>query len=262
MIPNEDMVRCNSCIGMCTPRLVFQEGWVKHLYDDWDAVVGRAKDLWAPRWRMASRGGLPSAGVSNDGKPAETTENPEGEGEDASAMDRSSCFAEVCGSDLVGSQLAVVGRPLSVPCAAGEADVTVVTETHGQVDEEDEDEDESEDEWGGRGRRTPGSLSGAVSGNCGRGDEGGVTVPESAGGQGGYSGSSRSSWRQGVGRKGTWARARWAAMDVRAMQSRLSRIVDDTSARIRSSVVKVGRFRPVGQERMVACCTGGCHFLW
>ncbi|CAM9706386.1 unnamed protein product, partial [Hapterophycus canaliculatus] len=31
--------------------LCTKEGWVKHLYNDWDAVVGRAKGLWAPRWR-------------------------------------------------------------------------------------------------------------------------------------------------------------------------------------------------------------------
>lgn len=38
-----------------------QEEWVNHLYDDWDAVVGRAKGLWAPRWRTASHGGLTAA---------------------------------------------------------------------------------------------------------------------------------------------------------------------------------------------------------
>lgn len=95
---------------------------------------------------------------------------------------------------------------------------------------------EEEDEWGGRGQYSKVGSPVAAKG-------GGKVNP--AGGQGrvpGWSGDEGPGG--GKGGRG-WVRGRWPALDVRAVQNRLSRLVDDTSARIRNKiVVKVRDQRP------------------
>lgn len=161
---------------------------MKHLYDDWDAVVGRAKGLWAPRWRTASHPAVAkgsSASSLSPSKPGGTepikgsvsTADSSGEGND----DEASTVVKL--------------PPIDRQEASGEAD-------------------EDPDGWGGRGVPTaiPGTGGGSV-------------PPEEAASADGSRNKSR------------WTRGSWSRVDVRAVQSRLSRIVDDTSARIRNTVV-------------------------
>lgn len=171
---------------------------MKHLYNDWDAVVGRAKGLWAPRWRTASVGTAAAAQASGT---------------------------------------ALAGRDTETSNAAATVDVGGAG-VAGQGDEEGRgganlDGEEEENEWGGRGSPTEvvvtseggtDGASGAAETTAGGGEE---PVVVQAGGV---------EARQG---KGRWHRGAWSAVDVRSVQSRLSRIVDDTSARIRSNIVKV-----------------------
>ena len=171
---------------------------MKHLYNDWDAVVGRAKGLWAPRWRTASVGAAAAAQAS--------------------------------GTALTGHN---TDTAAAVPTLEGGAEAKV-TEQGGEeggsanVDGEDED-----DEWGGRGSPTEvvvanadgGDVPSAAAAITGGGEE--TVVVQGGDGEAGKG-------------KGRWHRGAWSAVDVRSVQSRLSRIVDDTSARIRSNIVKVG----------------------
>lgn len=168
-----------------------QEGWVKHLYDDWDAVVGRAKGLWAPRWRTATHGGT-AVGTANKND---------------------------------GDAIAATERKISASSA-----------THNNVSLK-EDTLDGEDEWGGRGWRSVTISSVDRDG----GGDGGADVATGAGsGEPSARVVGKSDGSTGDKGKGRWVRGRWAAVDVRSVQSRLSRIVDDTSARIRSNIVQVG----------------------
>lgn len=172
---------------------------MKHLYDDWDAVVGRAKGLWAPRWRTASHG-VATAALTGASSAAGTAA--------AAATDVEKKAVLMKGKGAEGDD-----------GSASEDDGVTVTAM------------DAPNEWGGRGSPRAGDGDGDGGGG---GSGGGVVVSASdegvgrgAGGEGG-----------GVGKgKGRWARAGWSTVDVRTVQSRLSRIVDDTSARIRSNIV-------------------------
>lgn len=191
-----------------------QEGWVKHLYDDWDAVVGRAKGLWAPRWRTASHGVIQAAADNGDadeaapGTEGATAAIRDDDDDDAAAAAATAAVADKT-SPTTGGKALVQGKagPTATKegCAApGSPDV--------------------DDEWGGLGSPPPATAAGGRDVSA----EGDVKAPTS-GAQGDGGGESKS--------KGRWARAGWSTVDVRAVQSRLSRIVDDTSARIRSNIV-------------------------
>eukprot|EP00903_Cladosiphon_okamuranus_P008039 g7754.t1 len=169
--------------------LCTKEGWVKHLYNDWDAVVGRAKGLWAPRWRTAAVGATAAENASGTALTALDTETA-----DAAAT--------------VGERGAGV---------AGQSD----DEVSGGANLDGREE---EDEWGGRGSPTKVVVT-SQDGRDGSGGGEETVVVQAGGGEAG----------QG---KRRWHRGAWSAVDIRSVQSRLSRIVDDTSARIRSNIVK------------------------
>ena len=176
---------------------------MKHLYNDWDAVVGRAKGLWAPRWRTASVGTAGAAQASGTALTARDTETADA---DAAVEGRGAAGAEGQGGEEGGG---------------GGANL---------------DGGEQEDEWGGRGSPTEVVVAkedggeGAAVADATTAAAGGeeTVVVQAGGGETGQQG------------KGRWHRGAWSAVDVRSVQSRLSRIVDDTSARIRSNIVKVG----------------------
>ncbi|CAM9679024.1 unnamed protein product [Scytosiphon promiscuus] len=189
--------------------LCTKEGWVKHLYNDWDAVVGRAKGLWAPRWRTGSVGAIIAAQASEG-----TTTKANAE----AAPDRST------GDGGVGAAAEMINAAdydESPPTAAkgGESDSGVVPPGAGR-----------EDEWGGRGSPTEvmvekedgGDDATRATAAAGKGQE--TKVVEAG--------------AEAAQAKGRWHRGAWSSVDVRSVQSRLSRIVDDTSARIRSNIVK------------------------
>lgn len=172
---------------------------MKHLYNDWDAVVGRAKGLWAPRWRTASVGVAAAAQASGTALTVRETKAADAvataDGGEAEAA------AEARGGEAGGS---------------------------GSLDGEG-----GEDEWGGRGSPTEVVVTnedgvGGAGGAPATTDGGEETMVVQAGGG-----------REEGQSKGRWHRGAWSTVDVRSVQSRLSRIVDDTSARIRSNIVKV-----------------------
>lgn len=182
---------------------------MQHLYDDWDAVVGRAKGLWAPRWRSSSYlGVMPSRADSDEDDAAVTVES---DADDDTAL---------------GKEGKLSARESGEHFAGGEEDAMSVTAS------------EAEDEWGGRGQYSKVGATAAAK-------RGGKVSP--AGGPGtvpGWSGDEGPAGGKGKGGRG-WVRGGWPAVDVRAVQRRLSRLVDDTSARIRSKiVVKVRDQRP------------------
>ncbi|CAM9340264.1 unnamed protein product [Laminaria digitata] len=194
--------------------LCTKEGWVKHLYDDWDAVVGRAKGLWAPRWRTASHGAIEAA---PDDDPEEAA--PGTEGATTASRDDATAAAAAAAAAVTDKIPPTIGEK---PPVQGKVDPTATIEVCVAPGSPDVD-----DEWGGLGSPPPATTA------AGGGDvsaEGDVTAPAS-GAQGNGGGESKG--------KGRWAQARagWSTVDVRAVQSRLSRIVDDTSARIRSNIV-------------------------
>lgn len=184
---------------------------MKHLYDDWDAVVGRAKGLWAPRWRSASHGVIEAATDNDDANEAA----PGTEGVTAASRDDDGYAAATAGagadktSPTIGGKALVRGKVY--PAATKE-----VCASPGSPD--------VDDEWGGLGSPPPATAAGGSDVSA----EGNVKA-QASGAQGEGGGESKS--------KGRWARAGWSTVDVRAVQSRLSRIVDDTSARIRSNIV-------------------------
>lgn len=97
------------------------------------------------------------------------------------------------------------------------------------------EDEEDHDEWGGRGGRganprEAGPTTMVVNAIAAPGGSG-ATAAAAARGQ------SVNSGQGGGGARRRWGAGRWAAVDVRAVQSRISRIVDDTSARIRSNIV-------------------------
>ncbi|CAB1111040.1 unnamed protein product [Ectocarpus sp. CCAP 1310/34] len=179
--------------------LCTKEGWVKHLYNDWDAVVGRAKGLWAPRWRMASVAAVQQASGATDSTaivPAGDTDEEE--------------KASTVKSDGVGAAAAAAAAAASPslrktsPLEGGDGAAPV----------------DGGDEWGGRGSPTEVVVAKEdVAAATGSGEE--TNAGEAVQAKG-----------------GRWQRGRWSSVDVRSVQSRLSRIVDDTSARIRSNIVK------------------------
>ncbi|CBJ27220.1 Zinc finger FYVE domain-containing protein [Ectocarpus siliculosus] len=175
--------------------LCTKEGWVKHLYNDWDAVVGRAKGLWAPRWRMASVAAVQQASGATDSTaivPAGDTDEEE--------------KASTVKSDGVGAAAAAASPNLheTSPQEAGDGAAPV----------------DGGDEWGGRGSPTEVVVA--------KEDVTAETV----------SGEETNAGEAVQAKGGRWQRGRWSSVDVRSVQSRLSRIVDDTSARIRSNIVK------------------------
>lgn len=96
-------------------------------------------------------------------------------------------------------------------------------------------EEDAHDEWGGRGGGAhppayPEAGATTMVVNA-------ITTPSVSAGQSAQRGDSGEGGRGAAGGKRRWRKGGWAAVDVRAVQSRISRIVDDTSARIRSSVV-------------------------
>lgn len=185
---------------------------MKHLYDDWDAVVGRAKGLWAPRWRTASHGAIQAA-ADNDADEAA----PGTEGATAAIRDDDDDDAAAAATAAVADKTSptIGGKAL----VQGKVDPTATKEACAAPRSPDVD-----DEWGGLGSPPPATAAGGRDVSA----EGDVKAPAS-GAQGDGAGESKS--------KGRWARAGWSTVDVRAVQSRLSRIVDDTSARIRSNIV-------------------------
>ena len=115
-------------------RFLLQEGWVKHLYDDWDAVVGRAKGLWAPRWRTASHGVIDAA-TDNDADEAA----PGTEGVTTASLDD----AAVTTAAVACKTSPPIGEKARVP---GQVDPTATKEVcvaPGSLD--------VDDEWGGLG---------------------------------------------------------------------------------------------------------------
>lgn len=256
----------------------FQEGWVKHLYDDWDAVVGRAKGLWAPRWRMASQGAIPG-GASSGSLEASSHDGDNTNEQETSTRavpaSRHRSFGDGGGCNRYpGGKLVPtekVGHPNSEPSStrlaedprerveqdqdrrvAVEADYRKESGDHRHrrrdrnhsPDYDDYDDDDDDDDWGGRGRQWPLSPRSTNDSSKRQDDRdtgaksGGSTslaAPRCVGG-GSAKKAGTSRWARSGSMKG-WSSARWTGVDVRAMQSRLSRIVDDTSARIRNSIV-------------------------
>lgn len=183
---------------------------MKHLYDDWDAVVGRAKGLWAPRWRSASHA-IKAATDHDDADEAALGT----EGVTAASRDDDSYAAATVGA-VAGKTSPTIGENALMQ---GKVYPAAAKEVCASPESPDVD-----DEWGGLGSPPPATTAGGNDVSA----EGDVK-PQVSGAQAEGGGGSKS--------KGRWARAGWSAVDVRAVQSRLSRIVDDTSARIRSNIV-------------------------
>lgn len=182
---------------------------MKHLYNDWDAVVGRAKGLWAPRWRTGSVGAIVAAQAETATKAATT------------GGDTKSDTALVGGAAEVLTAADYDERPPlkegesargSAPCGGSGGD-----------------------EWGGRGSPTEVVVEKE---DASGGAAAGATTNAVAG-AGARNGQEAKVAEAGGEAKGRWHRGAWSSVDVRSVQSRLSRIVDDTSARIRSNIVKV-----------------------
>eukprot|EP00752_Nemacystus_decipiens_P001837 g1772.t1 len=184
--------------------LCTKEGWVKHLYNDWDAVVGRAKGLWAPRWRTASVGAAAAAQAS---------------GTALAGRDTDTADAAPTGGG---------GGAVEAPAQGCEEGSSASANADGEGEGEGEGE---EDEWGGRGSPTE-----AVVANKDEGDGARDAVATNEGGE--ETVVVKAEDREAGKTRGRWHRGAWSAVDVRSVQSRLSRIVDDTSARIRSNIVK------------------------
>lgn len=206
---------------------------MQHLYDDWDAVVGRAKGLWAPRWRSSSYPGVMRSRADLDEHDTAATVESNAD-EDTVAL---------------GKEGKLAARDGDGDGDGGEEDAMSVIAS------------EEEDEWGGRGRYSKVGVTIAAKGggkvNPAGGSAGGPgTVPGWSGDEGPGPGSG-----SGKGGRG-WVRGRWPALDVRAVQSRLSRLVDDTSAKIRSKiVVKVRDQRsglPVPRGTLYVCSMMVC----
>lgn len=201
-----------------------QEGWVKHLYNDWDAVVGRAKGLWAPRWRTALVDATSTTAAITDG-----------------STDADPATAVVGGDGLIATEAvaaaaaaAEMGFDEKLRAAAREG----VESAPGGKDGSSSSSvnlvgGDGEHGWGGRG--SPAEV--VVEKNGSGGAAAGVTASTAGAGEEAMVVEVRS--EAGVG-KGRWSKGAWSAVDVRSVQSRLSRMVDDTSARIRSNMVKVG----------------------
>ncbi|CAM9212244.1 unnamed protein product [Discosporangium mesarthrocarpum] len=176
--------------------LCTKEGWVEHLYEDWDAVVGRAKGLWTPRWRKGATGAeklLPELG----------TREPLPSGDQAGSEGRGAGAGAAGGAGVVGGKELPQGAP-----------------------------EHEEEEWGGTGQRVTTASVAAQSpsptdGRAGPGER--ATTNAAAATRGGDSGG-RGLSRVVGGRK-------WSPVDMGKVQARLSRMVDDTSARLRESVV-------------------------
>lgn len=146
-------------------------------------------------------------------------------GKDAEATTAQSVDATHIGGEGVAGAVATAlpckgGKPPaqgSVGSAAIEQDEVALLEL------------DAEDEWGGRGSPSAAvaaagdGVGGAAALVTGKGEAAAADV-------GGDDSKSKKS-------QARWVRAGWSTVDVRAVQSRLSRIVDDTSARIRSNIV-------------------------
>lgn len=193
---------------------------MKHLYNDWDAVVGRAKGLWAPRWRTASVGATTTTAAITDGNTDADAAAAavSGDGLSATAGAATAARSAAMGSDEKLRAAAQEG----VGSARGGEDGSSSANLVGG---------DGKDAWGGCG--SPADVveakeygsggAGGAAATTGAGEKTMVVEVASEAGE----------------RKGRWARGAWSAVDVRSVQSRLSRMVDDTSARIRSNVVKV-----------------------
>lgn len=232
---------------------------MKHLYDDWDAVVGRAKGLWAPRWRTFSPDGVaaaPALDAAAIGAIAAEKNNIANDGdEDGSAGTQPTIegTASVAAGAIAVGGVADDGRSLTDKGFDGNvvpAGKTMIDVGASGADAFSFTALDDKDEWGGRGTPSaPASAAGEIVAGSGGGDDAagfaagsGEAAALIAAGGGGDVGGRNS--------KGRWVRGAWSAVDVRAVQSRLSRIVDDTSARIRSNiVVKVGGMKWSGLER-------------
>ncbi|CAM9302396.1 unnamed protein product [Pylaiella littoralis] len=202
--------------------LCTKEGWVKHLYNDWDAVVGRAKGLWAPRWRTALVDATPTTAAITDG-----------------STDADPATAVVGGDGLIATEAvaaaaaaAEMGFDEKLRAAAREG----VESAPGGKDGSSSSGvnlvgGDGEHGWGGRGSPAEVVVEKIASG----GAAAGVTASTAGAGEEAMVVEVRS--EAGVG-KGRWSKGAWSAVDVRSVQSRLSRMVDDTSARIRSNMVK------------------------
>lgn len=212
---------------------------MKHLYNDWDAVVGRAKGLWAPRWRTASVGATTTttaAAAITDGKIDADADN--------SAMvsgDGLSATAAVAGAEGgAAASSAEMGFDEKLPAAAESAAEATQEGAESAPGVEDDRRSfdlvggDGKDGWGGRGS----PIDVVVAKEDGEAGAGG------AGGAAATTGDGEETVAVDVASeagevKSRWSRAAWSAVDVRSVQSRLSRMVDDTSARIRSNMVKV-----------------------
>lgn len=221
---------CSVVASSCRRGGVLQEGWVKHLYDDWDAVVGRAKGLWAPRWRTASHGAIDAASANDN---ADEAAAPAAEGLTTGSRDDATTAATATNADKTAP---TAGEESLVK---GKVDPTSTEEDFVAPDALDVD-----DGWGGLGSPRPATAEGGS--DVAAGGDGKLPAPGAQGGGGGVTAKN----------KARWVRGGWSTVDVRAVQSRLSRIVDDTSARIRSNiVVKVCR-------RMLRTVRLGLHLFF
>ena len=186
-------------------------------------MVGRAKGLWAPRWRSAS---IPGVTPDDLTSPAENADDGLG---NTPLVDKD-CHDQECPDELTAliKENASAYRGSEGRVAGGEKDAG--------------------HEWGGRGK--PHTV--VVAAAKGFGEDDHLAGKGSKGAVRWSDGAVRG--RKGKG-KGGWVKGNWPAVDVQAVQSRLSRIVDDTSARIRSNIVaQVSDYSIVVRESVPKGC--------